>query len=277
MQTVSKNIGPSATARRGFTLIELLVVIAIIAILAAMLLPALARAKQRAQLARCQSNYHQVHVACVLYSGDYNDYYPVTTVGNANNNGKFNNLGGEHYTRYVYSGTPAIQIPKAYGPGLQNLGYLYAGGYVGDGRVLWCPSYPVDSTVSLDNYSQPSFISTDTGGVTRSTILYNPRMVNPTNNIARAYQKTGQAPGHKLFATEYLPDTGVASAFSPKTFAHYPSKGFEVLFTDGSVKFIVSQQALAFLTTAPGLITDESIPSHIQYDQLFNWLENDER
>jgi hypothetical protein len=46
-----------------------------------------------------------------------------------------------------------------------------------------------------------------------------------------------------------------------------------VLFTDGSVKFNVSRPALDFLTTAPGLITDESIPSRKQYDQLFDWLE----
>ena len=260
---------------RAFTLIELLVVIAIIAILAAMLLPALARAKQKAQLAQCQNNYHQVFLGASIYAGDYNDYFPISTVGNANVNGQFNNLGGEHYTRYVYTGANSTQVPKAYGAGIQNLGYLYAGNYVGTGKILWCPSYPSSSTLSIDNYSSPIFMSTDSGGVTRSTILFNPRMVNPTNNIARAYQKTSQTPGHRLFATDYLPDTGPTTAFNQKTFAHFPSKGFDVLFTDGSVKFSVSQPALAFLTTAPGLITDESIPSHIEYDQLFNWLEND--
>jgi prepilin-type N-terminal cleavage/methylation domain-containing protein len=274
MKNILKFVPKFPRGRKAFTLIELLVVIAIIAILAAMLLPTLARAKQRAQLTQCQNNYHQVYVACLVYAADFKDYLPITTVGNANDNGQFNHLGGEHYTRYVYIGDNHAPVPKLYDAGVQNLGYLYAGGYVGSAKVLWCPSYPSVSALAIGNYSEPAFMSTDSDGVTRSTILFNPRMVNPTNNIARAYQKTTQFPGHKLFATDYLPDSGAATAFSPDTFAHYPSKGFDVLFTDGSIKYVVSQPAFLFLVTAPGLITDESIPSHIQYDELFNWLEN---
>ena len=75
--TVMSNIRAfNATRRRAFTLIELLVVIAIIAILAAMLLPALSRSKQTAKRIVCVNHLKQLALATVMYVMDNDSYYP---------------------------------------------------------------------------------------------------------------------------------------------------------------------------------------------------------
>jgi prepilin-type N-terminal cleavage/methylation domain-containing protein len=69
-------INPRKNSRTGFTLIELLVVIAIIAILAALLLPALAQAKEKAQRAICMNNEKQLYLSLAIYAADSKDKTP---------------------------------------------------------------------------------------------------------------------------------------------------------------------------------------------------------
>ncbi len=96
----------------AFTLIELLVVIAIIAILAAMLLPALSKAKSRAQTTQCLNNARQLGLATMLYAGDFNDCYPYGVNVSTANPSTWTNETAWHIALLHYVGAKVQGSPK---------------------------------------------------------------------------------------------------------------------------------------------------------------------
>jgi prepilin-type N-terminal cleavage/methylation domain-containing protein/prepilin-type processing-associated H-X9-DG protein len=155
--------------RRGFTLIELLVVIAIIALLAAILLPVFARARENARRASCQSNLRQMGMGLLQYVQDYDEYLPGSAYGgvaaDSNNSTAYKWMDaifpyvkneqiivcpGDGGGKYIYSkNIPDGQTSTAYGSYGQNGAYRNAG----DAQT---PPRSAAYTVSLAAISSPA-------------------------------------------------------------------------------------------------------------------------
>jgi len=112
--------------KRGFTLIELLVVIAIIAILAAMLLPVLAKAREKARRGVCMSNLKQIGLAMKMYAQDYDESFPY--IGGS---------GGANETAYAFCLLMGRRWVNAASPKV-------CGNYLKNTGALVCPSAPYD-------------------------------------------------------------------------------------------------------------------------------------
>lgn len=118
---------PPAHARRAFTLLELLLSIAVIGLLASLLLPAIASAKNKGKGARCQAHLRQITTAAHLYADEHHETYALLV-----RNGRTNSLG-------LYSNSGFTWWHKQLGP------------YFGNARVLKCPAQKTDYGLGMNH------------------------------------------------------------------------------------------------------------------------------
>jgi len=232
--------------RGGFTLIELLVVIAIIAILAALLLPALSRAKGRALRTNCVSNLRQVAVGIQMYASDNIDVVPLCGW----------EQGGDPWMTYLACtetpGTANVTL------GFMNLGLLWRTKAVPNPKVFYCPGQTQPSGTydfTYQYYTQvapwPSLPATDAGNV-RVTYNYYPQLKDTEINTGYVLPKLSYATAQleiggggsfvaPIKQSQIDPNKSIATDLTHNiSYVAHPENGvagLNALFPDGHVKW----------------------------------------
>ena len=213
--------------RQAFTLVELLIVIAVIAILAALLFPALAAGQQKAKQAGCLSNLRQIGIAMNLYASDYSGSIPYGPKAAAFTS---------PLDLYPSTGAPTSLISLSSGQPV-GLGLLLAQHLAAQPKVLFCPGsdQPVDADAQLarvgNAQAQSSFYYRHAG---------NTRIFDPIGSDAPAPLKLDALgvnrnglPVRALVAdAQFICSPGMA-AFGIYPSTHHQRRQSDILFADG--------------------------------------------
>jgi prepilin-type N-terminal cleavage/methylation domain-containing protein/prepilin-type processing-associated H-X9-DG protein len=227
--------------RRAFTLIELLVVIAIIAILAAILFPVFARARENARRASCMSNLKQINLGILQYTQDYDEHYPVYIPSNG--------VSGARPYGWVDALDPYLKSTQIFQCPSDSLGPVaspQSTGYTDYAYNLWIGGYLTTASpsrqagLSLSLFTQP----------TLSVVLSD---FQPGAAIAYI---TGGNPGYSDCGRFYAPiDTGLAKI--PGGVRHLD--GANLAFVDGHVKWYKGNPTTDIMTNVYGAGTPGNV------------------
>lgn len=249
--------------RRGFTLIELLVVVAIIGILAALLFPVFARARENARKTSCASNLKQLGIAWQMYTQDYDEKsFPLWDLDYPAGTGGWKFWAGEVIDNSKFFGSAVVTTPNLR-PGT---GYMHP--YIKSDAVRGCPSYSKSDQwsfagdyagygmnlsfetagVALSQISKPSetllFGDSNSWNTGNSTMMSCPYLNTPSGRYPTAHAR------HLEFANMVFAD-GHVKAMKPKTvYASYPNGVTPVLMKEHGFGDIVRADVSAASTDA---------------------------